>query len=66
MYPFVVPLRPIPGSMLENEKPPAPERMHLLYEKVAEVLHDGGMSWRKSKAGCVRCRACSALPDFEY
>ena len=66
VYPFVVPLRPIPGSMLENERPPAPERMLRLYEKVAEVLHTGGMNWRKNKAGCVRCRACSALPDFEY
>ena len=65
VYPFIVPLRPIPGSDLENEKPPSPDRMRHLYEVVAGILHDKGVSWRKNKAGCVRCRACSALADFE-
>ncbi len=66
VYPFIVPLRPIPGSMLEKEKPPEPARMQHLYEQVADILHDFGMQWSKNKAGCVRCRACSGLPDFEY
>jgi len=65
VYPFIVPLRPIPGSDMENERPPSPDRMRHLYEIVAELLHDTGVSWRKNKAGCVRCRACSALSDFE-
>lgn len=65
VYPFIVPLRPIPGSDMENEKPPGPDRMRHLYEAVAEILHDTGVSWQKNKAGCVRCRACSALSDFE-
>jgi radical SAM protein (TIGR04043 family) len=65
VYPFIVPLRPIPGSDMENEKPPSPDRMRHLYEIVAELLHDTGVSWRKNKAGCVRCRACSGLSDFE-
>jgi radical SAM protein (TIGR04043 family) len=65
VYPFIVPLRPIPGSDMENEKPPGPGRMRHLYEAVAELLHDTGVSWSKNKAGCVRCRACSALSDFE-
>ncbi len=65
VYPFIVPLRPIPGSDMENEKPPGPDRMRHLYEIVAELLHETGVSWSKNKAGCVRCRACSALSDFE-
>ncbi len=65
VYPFIVPLRPIPGSDMENEKPPGPDRMRHLYEAVAEIMRDTGVSWRKNKAGCVRCRACSALSDFE-
>ncbi|NQE45442.1 hypothetical protein C5S31_05415 [ANME-1 cluster archaeon GoMg2] len=65
VYPFIVPLRPIPGSMLEKERPPSPDRMRHIYEEVAAILHGNGMSWRKNKAGCVRCRACSALADFE-
>ncbi|MHC1566488.1 MAG: MSMEG_0568 family radical SAM protein [Candidatus Syntropharchaeia archaeon] len=66
VYPFIVPLRPIPGTMLENESPPPAERMENIYEKVADILHDAGMTWRKNKAGCVKCRACSGLPEFEY
>jgi radical SAM protein (TIGR04043 family) len=65
VYPFIVPLRPIPGSLLEKEMPPDPNRMRHLYEVVADILHDTGVSWKKCKAGCVRCRACSALADFE-
>jgi biotin synthase-related radical SAM superfamily protein len=65
VYPFIVPLRSVPGSDMENEKPPNPDRMRYIYEQVAEILHGGGISWRKNKAGCVRCRACLALPDFE-
>jgi len=65
VYPYVVPLRPIPGSLMEHEKPPNAERMKHLYAEIAEILHETGISWRKCKAGCVRCRACSALPDFE-
>ncbi len=65
VYPFIVPLRPIPGSDMEHERPPSPDRMRQLYEVVAEIVRDKGVIWRKSKAGCVRCRACSALPDFE-
>nr|QNS30080.1 hypothetical protein GZ26G2_53 [uncultured archaeon GZfos26G2] len=65
VYPFIVPLRPIPGSMLEKEKPPSPDRMRAIYEQVAVILRDTGVSQKKNKAGCVRCRACSALPDFE-
>ncbi len=65
VYPFIVPLRPIPGSDMENERPPRPDRMRYIYARVAEILHDTGVSWRVNKAGCVRCRACSALADFE-
>ncbi len=65
VYPYVVPLRPIPGSQMEHEMPPNPERMKRLYAEIAEILHETGISWRKCRAGCVKCRACSALPDFE-
>jgi len=64
-YPFIVPLRPIPGTKLQHERPPPPEKMIPYLEKASEIVHDGGLSWKKSKAGCLRCRACSPLPDFE-
>ena len=65
VYPFVVPLRPIPGSLMEQERPPDPALMIRLYEQVAEILRRKGLHSTRSLAGCVRCGACSALPFFE-
>lgn len=65
VYPFVVPLRPIPGSLMENNLPPDPEEMICIYEEVASIIKRKGLSATRSIAGCVRCGACSALPTFE-
>lgn len=66
VYPYVVPLRPIPGTPLERQPPPAPERMKRIYRQVADILGSVGLSSRDVKAGCVRCGACSALPLYEW
>jgi radical SAM protein (TIGR04043 family)/putative N-acetyltransferase (TIGR04045 family) len=66
VYPFVVPLRPIPGSLMEQERPPDPALMIGLYEEVAEILKRKRLHSGRSLAGCVRCGACSALPFFEH
>ncbi|HIH78367.1 MAG TPA: MSMEG_0568 family radical SAM protein [Halobacteria archaeon] len=65
VYPFVVPISPIPGSYMEDAVPPSSERMKKIYESVASILNRENLSWKKNKAGCVRCRACSALDVFE-
>jgi len=65
VYPFVVPISPIPESYMENAVPPSFERMKKIYESVATILHKENISWKKNKSGCVRCRACSALDVFE-
>ena len=65
VYPFVVPLRPAPGSILATGVPPAPEYMMEVYEAVAPLLAEAGMLSQESRAGCVRCQACSALSTFE-
>jgi len=65
VYPFVLSLRPIPGSDLENEVPAGFERMNRIYEEVALIIKNAGLSWKRSKAGCLKCRACSALDLFE-
>jgi len=65
VYPFVVPLRPIPGSLMENVLPPDPKEMKRIYEEVACILERKGLSASRSLAGCVRCGACSALHTFE-
>jgi len=65
VYPFVVPLRPIPGSLMGDALPPDPAVMAGIYEKVARSLEKTGLSAAHSLAGCVRCGACSALPFYE-
>lgn len=65
VYPFVVPLRPIPGSIMQDVLPPSPELMIELYEAVSEIIVKYKLSSEKNKAGCVRCGACSALRGFE-
>jgi radical SAM protein (TIGR04043 family) len=65
VYPFVVPLRPAPGAILANGTPPSPQYMTEVYEAVAPLLADAGMLSQNSRAGCVRCQACSALSTFE-
>ena len=65
VYPFVVPLRPAPGSILSTGTPPSPEYMMEVYEAVAPLLAEAGMMSQDSRAGCVRCQACSALSTFE-
>lgn len=65
VYPFIVPLRPIPGSLLEDATPPPPNMIIELYEQVGQILRDNGISSANCKAGCVRCGACSALREYE-
>ena len=65
VYPFVVPLRPIPGSRMAKALPPDPEIMKPIYREVAHILSRKGLSSARSLAGCVRCGACSALSAYE-
>ncbi len=65
VYPFIVPLRPIPGTPLAGALPPPASLMRQIYEGAKELLSLSDLSSRKIKAGCGRCTACSALPDFE-
>nr|MDO8099586.1 MSMEG_0568 family radical SAM protein [Candidatus Njordarchaeota archaeon] len=61
IIPYLVPLRPIAGTPMENMKPPATERMIRLYRELADILNECGLSPAASKAGCPRCGGCSAL-----
>ena len=65
VYPFVVPLRPIPGSRLEKATPPLPDIMKQVYNAVAKILQTKGINTHKILAGCARCGACSALSSYE-
>ncbi len=65
VYPFVVPLRPIPGSLMGDLLPPPPDYVESMYRKVAPYLVARGLTSGAVRAGCARCNACSALGAFE-
>src|SRR5215218_3713141 len=60
VYPFVVPLRPSAGSLLESVLPPDPDYVQSVYRQVAPQVIMGGLESARVKAGCARCNACSA------
>jgi radical SAM protein (TIGR04043 family) len=64
VYPFVVPLRPIVGTEMEDVPAPEPEVMDRIYRAVEAMLARRSMSHSDAHAGCVRCGACSALPAY--
>jgi radical SAM protein (TIGR04043 family) len=64
VFPFVVPLRPIPGTPLGSASPPGAEVMMNLFRDATRIIERHGLSADTCAAGCVRCGACSAIGDF--
>jgi len=65
VYPFVVPLRPTMGSLMEDLPPPPPEYCESVYRRVVPYLSARGLAARGVAAGCARCQACSAMSLLE-
>jgi radical SAM protein (TIGR04043 family) len=65
VYPFVVPLRPVPGSLMADFRPPPREVVESVYRRVVPHLMARGLSAAGVTAGCARCQACSGLGAFE-
>jgi radical SAM protein (TIGR04043 family) len=65
VYPFVVPLRPVPGSLMQDFLPPAAEEVEAVYREVAPYLTSHNLRSSDVKAGCARCQACSGMAAFE-
>ncbi|MFJ6392324.1 MSMEG_0568 family radical SAM protein [Streptomyces sp. NPDC091972] len=63
VYPFVVPFRPMSGTLAARDGVRAPGARLLTYvtEGVAAKLRSAGMSGADQKAGCAACGACSVL-----
>ncbi|MFJ9896128.1 MSMEG_0568 family radical SAM protein [Streptomyces sp. NPDC091280] len=63
VYPFVVPFRPMAGTLAARDGIAAPSAELLTYvtEGVAARLRAAGMSGADQKAGCAACGACSVL-----
>jgi radical SAM protein (TIGR04043 family) len=65
VYPFVVPLRPVPGTLMEHVSPPDPDYVAGIYRSVSAMLADAGLDHIAAGAGCARCQACSGLSAWE-
>ncbi len=65
VYPFVVPLRPVAGSLMADVKPPDPAYTQRIYRRVLGYMTLSGMHSGTAKAGCARCQACSGLQALE-
>jgi radical SAM protein (TIGR04043 family) len=65
VYPFVVPLRPVPGSLMADASPPDADYVASVYRSVSAMLAESGLDHVEAKAGCARCQACSGLSAWE-
>ena len=65
VYPFVVPLRPVPGSLMGDRKPPTSDYVERIARKVAPYLLERGLTADRVAAGCARCQACSPVGAME-
>jgi len=65
VYPYLAPLRPMQGTFMAKAKPPEPAYLYRMVTAVGAMLREYGLSSKQSGAGCVRCRACSALQFVE-
>lgn len=64
VYPFVVPYRPLAGTLAkEADRAPAPSHsvVYDITRRVASALRRAGMLGAGQAAGCAACGACSAL-----
>ena len=65
VYPFVVPLRPVPGTLMADTPPPDPDEVASVYREVSAMLAEHGLDHLEAAAGCARCQACSGLSAWE-
>lgn len=64
VYPFVVPFRPLAGTLatdVDQVPPPQPELLESVTRQVAAALRAAGMHGADQAAGCAACGACSVL-----
>ena len=65
VYPFIVPLRPVPGTILGESVPPPRDYVESIYRQVVPHLRSHGMTSAGVMAGCARCQACSGMAVLE-
>ena len=63
VYPFIVPFRPLAGTLAEHEQAPSAAQLARVTSAVAGLLSAASMRGADQGAGCAACGACSALPQ---
>ena len=63
IIPFIIPIKPIIGTLFENHSPPSYEITLEICREIADLFRDYGLNPFKNKAGCVRCGACSPIKE---
>ncbi|GIM90849.1 MSMEG_0568 family radical SAM protein [Paractinoplanes toevensis] len=63
VYPFVVPFRPMAGTLARRDgaTAPSPSLVGEISARVAALLRKAGMLGTDQKAGCAACGACGVL-----
>jgi radical SAM protein (TIGR04043 family) len=63
VYPFVVPMRPMLGTLAQRDgaTAPPPVLVRQVTEQVAALLRAAGMAGADQEAGCAACGGCSVL-----
>jgi radical SAM protein (TIGR04043 family) len=63
VYPFVVPMRPMLGTLAQRDgaTAPSPALVRQVTEQVAALLRAAGMAGADQRAGCAACGGCSVL-----
>ena len=64
VIPYVVPFRPLSGTVLEKWSPPPLKIVKTYARHAARTMKMYGINPFKNKAGCVRCGACSPVKDY--
>jgi radical SAM protein (TIGR04043 family) len=63
VYPFVVPMRPMAGTLARRDgaRTPSPALVRRVTDEVAWLLKEAGMTGADQGAGCAACGGCSTL-----
>jgi hypothetical protein len=63
VYPFVVPMRPMAGTLARRDgaRTPSPTLVRRITDEVAWLLREAGMTGADQGAGCAACGGCSTL-----
>ncbi|MGC1122663.1 MAG: MSMEG_0568 family radical SAM protein [Candidatus Methanofastidiosia archaeon] len=64
VIPFVVPFRPLSGTVLEFHPLPSFKVVQMYSMWAAEKMVEVGINPFENEAGCVRCGACSSVKEY--